>query len=199
VGFGMAGMMQQSMAPQQQYQQQAPSPMQQGPANPFGAPPPAPSVQFHIHFNDQQMGPYGVDVLQQGVQSGQFTAETPVWKQGMAAWTPAGQVPELAHLFGGGGAPPPPSEPRPLAARPPLPVAAARLRLRSADSRAERTEAFDLLGFTHRWAKPSRGIGAQWGAVASRCGTRERDQGVSKKSTEIVWLPLVSIAMTSTS
>ncbi|PID38152.1 MAG: antifreeze protein [Proteobacteria bacterium] len=111
VGFGMAGMMQQSMAPQQpQYQQQqAPPPMQQGPANPFGAPPPASSVQFHIHFNNQQMGPYGVDVLQQGVQSGQFTAETPVWKQGMAAWTPAGQVPELAHLFGGddGAAPPP--------------------------------------------------------------------------------------------
>lgn len=104
VGFGMAGMFQGAMQPQQpQYQQAAPPPMAQ--PSPFGAPPAA--VQFFIHMNGQQMGPYGLDVLQQGVQSGQFTQETPVWKNGMPQWTPAGQVPELQQLFGGGGAPPP--------------------------------------------------------------------------------------------
>ena len=37
-----------------------------------GAPPAAaPSVEFYIHMNGKQMGPYGLDVLKQGVDSGQ--------------------------------------------------------------------------------------------------------------------------------
>jgi membrane protease subunit (stomatin/prohibitin family) len=86
---------------------------QQPPASP-GTPPPSPfgqgSAQFFIHLNGEQKGPYGMDVLQQGVPTGEFTAETPVWRQGMQSWTPAGQVPELSSLFqaspppfGGGG------------------------------------------------------------------------------------------------
>ncbi len=124
VGFGMAGMFQQSMQPQQQQQQQAPQgppPMQQGPANPFGAAPGAPQVEFHIHMNNQQMGPYGLDVLKQGIDSGQFTAETPVWKQGMAGWIPAGEVPELQSLFGGGAGAPPPFGAPPAGGPPPAP------------------------------------------------------------------------------
>jgi hypothetical protein len=75
---------------------------------PFGGPPPfgAPVVQFFIHVSGQQMGPYGVDVLAQGVPTGQFTTQTPVWRQGMSGWAPAGTVPELAALFG-----PPPMPP----------------------------------------------------------------------------------------
>jgi len=129
VGFGMAGMFQGSMPQQQQQQQQQAPPMQQPPpvhqgaANPFaptgmGTPP----VEFFIHMNGQQMGPYGLDVLQQGVQSGQFSGETPVWKAGMQAWTPAGQVPELAVLFSGPGetgAPPPPFGTPPAGGPPP--------------------------------------------------------------------------------
>jgi len=82
------------------------------PANPFAAAPAA--VSFHIHLNGQQMGPYGMDVLKQGVDSGQFTRETMVWREGMPQWVAAGQVPELASLFGpppmpggGSGGPPP--------------------------------------------------------------------------------------------
>jgi membrane protease subunit (stomatin/prohibitin family) len=121
VGFGMAGMFQNSMQPQQQpqYQQAAPPPMQQGPANPFGAPP-APQVEFHIHLNGQQMGPYGLDVLKQGVDSGQFTAETQVWKQGMASWMPAGQVPELQGLFNAAPPPPPGAPGAPEGGPPPI-------------------------------------------------------------------------------
>jgi hypothetical protein len=87
------------------------NPQQAPPA--FSAPPPfgAPPVAFHIVFNGQQMGPYTIDQLRPGVSSGQFSAQTPVWRQGMAGWLPAGQVPELASLFGppptGGGGPPP--------------------------------------------------------------------------------------------
>ncbi len=83
------------------------------PDNPFAAQG-ATGVQFHIHLNGQQMGPYGLDILRQGVASGQFTRESMVWREGMAQWAPAGQVPELASLFGpppmpggGTGGPPP--------------------------------------------------------------------------------------------
>ena len=77
------------------------------PANPFAAP----VITFHIHMNGATMGPYDMTVLRQGVTSGQFTASTPVWKEGMSAWTPAGQVSELNSLFGGGSTPPPPFSP----------------------------------------------------------------------------------------
>jgi membrane protease subunit (stomatin/prohibitin family) len=97
VGFGMASMFQGAMSPQAGAGQ--PPPMQGQPPSPFGPAPAPTGPQFHIHLNGQQMGPYGLDVLQQGIQSGQFTAETPVWKPGMAAWAPAGQVPELQALF----------------------------------------------------------------------------------------------------
>jgi len=84
------------------------------PANPFATPAPPAAAAFHIHLNGEQMGPYGMDVLKQGVDSGQFTRETMVWRDGMAQWMPAGQVPELSGLFGpppmpggGSGGPPP--------------------------------------------------------------------------------------------
>ena len=94
----------------------------QPPASP-GTPPPSPfgggqTSQYFIHFQGEQKGPYGMDVLKQGVGTGEFTSDTPVWRQGMQSWAPAGQVPELASLFGGspppfggsnpeGGSPPP--------------------------------------------------------------------------------------------
>ncbi|MFC7743165.1 DUF4339 domain-containing protein [Nocardiopsis composta] len=44
------------------------------------------------------------------VSSGALTRQSLVWKEGMAQWTPAGQVPELGRLFG--GATPPPLPPQ---------------------------------------------------------------------------------------
>ena len=82
------------------------------PDNPFASPP---AAQFHIHLNGQQMGPYPIETLKQGVATGQFTRETMVWREGMAQWAAASTVPELAELFGppplpdegGSGGPPP--------------------------------------------------------------------------------------------
>lgn len=114
VGFGLAGMFQGSLHGQQQ-----PPPFQQHgtpPPNPFGGPPP---VQFYLHLNGQQHGPYGLDVLERGVQSGQFSPKTPVWKAGMSAWAAAGEVPELASLFAGGAAAPPPFPAPPAGGEPP--------------------------------------------------------------------------------
>lgn len=85
------------------------------------APPPPPghgaaNVEFHVSVNGQSYGPYDMNTFAQHVQAGQITGESMVWKQGMANWLPAGQVAELANLFGpsspppapGGSVPPPP-------------------------------------------------------------------------------------------
>lgn len=52
-------------------------------------------MKFFIVENNQQAGPYSVEEMaMHGV-----TPSTPVWREGMADWTPAGNLPELASLF----------------------------------------------------------------------------------------------------
>lgn len=106
VGLGMGMAMGQQMAnnmAQQQYhpQQQAPqqqAPQQQAPAGP----PPMPATDlWYIGVGGQQKGPFPAAALsQQGLKP-----DTLVWKQGMASWQPASQVPELASALQSG--PPP--------------------------------------------------------------------------------------------
>jgi len=73
-------------------------------------PPPLPTQPaYHIAVGGQQQGPFTLDALRTCVQDGRLTRQTLVWKQGMAQWIPAGQVPEVAALF---GATPPPLPPQ---------------------------------------------------------------------------------------
>ena len=72
-------------------------------------PPPPPQVEYSVSVNGQQTGPFAWQQLQQMVQAGQITKDTHVWKQGMAGWLTAGEVQELANLFG--AVPPPPPSP----------------------------------------------------------------------------------------
>lgn len=58
-----------------------------------------PQVQMYLHIAGQQYGPYDYATLKQFVTTGQLTAQTLVWQQGMAAWTAAGDVRELQALF----------------------------------------------------------------------------------------------------
>ncbi|ACL04224.1 band 7 protein [Desulfatibacillum aliphaticivorans] len=105
MGFSMANQMAGAMGQGQQPQQQAPQ--QAGP----GVPPPIPqAVQFYVAVGGQQTGPFDLAVIQQQIQAGQVAKDALVWKQGMAAWTAAGEVPELAGFF---GAMPPPLPPQP--------------------------------------------------------------------------------------
>lgn len=69
--------------------------------------PPPPT--WHVSVQGQTSGPFTLAQLVQGIQAGQVNAATMVWAAGMAAWTPAGQVPQLAGYF---QAPPPPPPPR---------------------------------------------------------------------------------------
>jgi hypothetical protein len=81
----------------------------QAPAMPAapGAPamPPLPSqaqvpqLQLFLAINGAQYGPYDYPTCQTMVANGQLNAQTLVWEQGMAAWTPAGQVAKLQPLF----------------------------------------------------------------------------------------------------
>ncbi|HTU62285.1 MAG TPA: SPFH domain-containing protein [Polyangiales bacterium] len=80
---------------------------------PPAAPPPPPAASsWHITQNGQSLGPFNQQQLAQGVQQGQVNAQTLVWSAGMTAWTPAGQVPQLAGLFGPPPPPPPPVPPK---------------------------------------------------------------------------------------
>lgn len=99
MGMGFA------MANQFSQQNQNPNQQQQGGAVP---PPPPAAVQFHVYIDGKQMGPYPQATLQQMVQAGQIKRDTLVWKQGMAGWIAAGEVPETANLFGAVPPPPPP-------------------------------------------------------------------------------------------
>ncbi|MHA3705171.1 SPFH domain-containing protein [Jatrophihabitans sp. YIM 134969] len=80
-------------------------------ANQSGPPPlPGAALPFYLGVNGQQVGPVPPSDLAARVTSGELTQQTPVWKQGMAAWTPAGEVAELAPLF---ASVPPPLPPQP--------------------------------------------------------------------------------------
>lgn len=102
----------QPVSPQPQSAPVAPPPV------PGAAPVPPPialqpEIKLFIAVAGQQYGPYNMDMCKQMVQGGQLTPQSTVWMEGMAAWSPASQVPALQSLF----APPPPSSP----AMPPLP------------------------------------------------------------------------------
>ncbi len=98
--------------------QQMSQAMQAQPATAGPPPLPAPPAYF-VGVNGQQAGPFELGVLAAQARSGQFTAQSLVWRQGMGGWTPAGQISELAALL----APPIPPAPGPSAASgpPPLP------------------------------------------------------------------------------
>ncbi|MBR5102382.1 MAG: DUF4339 domain-containing protein [Muribaculaceae bacterium] len=81
-------------------------------------------MKYFLHINDQQQGPFEIDEL---LDNG-LTPDTPVWCDGMADWTPAKDVQDLAWLL----APvqstppqfnvsaPPAYEPKPIQQQPPV-------------------------------------------------------------------------------
>lgn len=62
-------------------------------------PPLPPDIQVFVALNGQQTGPFDSAALQKLVQSGQLTRQTLVWKQGLAHWVEAGQLPEVSVVF----------------------------------------------------------------------------------------------------
>ena len=75
------------------------------PDAPAPAPPP---VQWYFAVGGRRVGPLSQADLMARIQAGEVAGETLVWRGGMANWTPAAQVPELAPLLSAppGGGPP---------------------------------------------------------------------------------------------
>ena len=72
-------------------------------------PPPIPVIAYHVAVNGQATGPFDLSTLAQMASNGQLTADSLVWKSGMAQWAKAGTIDELKNVFS--AIPPiPPSE-----------------------------------------------------------------------------------------
>jgi membrane protease subunit (stomatin/prohibitin family) len=98
LGFGMGQGMFNTMQQNQQQMNQNPQNVNNGGA---GMPPPMPGqFKFFIAVNGQQQGPYEMGLMQQMINAKQINQQTNVWREGMAAWAPAGTVTELMGLFG---------------------------------------------------------------------------------------------------
>lgn len=58
-----------------------------------------PVSAYHVAVNNQATGPFDIAALTQMAATGQLTADSLVWKNGMTQWEKAGMVDELKSLF----------------------------------------------------------------------------------------------------
>src|SRR6185437_7502486 len=72
---------------------------------PAGPPPLPKQASYFAALNGQQAGPFDLNALQDKITAGALSRETLVWTTGMPQWVAAGNVAELAQMFG--QAPPP--------------------------------------------------------------------------------------------
>jgi membrane protease subunit (stomatin/prohibitin family) len=92
------------------------------PAPGAATPPPLPTgAQWYFAANNEQQGPYDLAGLAAQAGQGALRPSTLVWRQGLAQWTPAEQVPELANLLASTPPPLPPPAPPPLPPQAPPP------------------------------------------------------------------------------
>ncbi len=74
-----------------------------------GGPPAVPTsaqvIRFYVVQNGEKSGPFETDGLKRLAESGALTRETLVWRAGLSDWAKAGEVGELASMFG--SVPPP--------------------------------------------------------------------------------------------
>ncbi len=74
------------------------------------APPPLPAGPgFFVGVDGQRLGPFPLQQVAAALAQGQIGAETLVWTQGMPAWQPITQVPQLATAAGASPPPLPPA------------------------------------------------------------------------------------------
>jgi membrane protease subunit (stomatin/prohibitin family) len=76
---------------------------------PAVAPPPIPGSAYFVAIEGKQSGPFDMQTLASQAAMGHLTQQSLVWTQGMAQWTPAGQVQALAGFFANVPPPLPPN------------------------------------------------------------------------------------------
>lgn len=111
MGMGVAAGMGQQMAGMMQGMNQAMQQPQMPQQTPPVTPPLPTATNYMLAVNGQQYGPYNMQQMQQMTSTGQLTAQTLVWCQGMATWEPAGNRQDLAALFHTATPPIPPVPP----------------------------------------------------------------------------------------
>jgi membrane protease subunit (stomatin/prohibitin family) len=103
VGVALGQRLAASLAPQPAPAAPQPAPAAAAaPAAPSvpAAPPPLPDqAPWYVGVGGQQQGPYDTAALTGLIGGGTLTRTSLVWRQGMAGWLPAEQVPEIAALF----------------------------------------------------------------------------------------------------
>ena len=73
------------------------------------APPPIPTILYHMVIANGQSSQYDLNGMKNNVANGILTKDTLIWKQGLANWVKASEVPEINELFNNlGGVTPPP-------------------------------------------------------------------------------------------
>jgi hypothetical protein len=86
IGFAMATRMAEALGP-----------MARPPA---AEPPPVPTDRrYFVAVNGHQTGPFSRADVEHQIREGQLLRDSLVWTEGLADWTPAGQVPELLPVF----------------------------------------------------------------------------------------------------
>jgi len=99
VGIAMAGQLANAAANALHPAGAAPTPAASGPQP---VPPPIPqSPGFFIAVDGKPTGPFDVAALRAQVAAESLTADTLVWREGMAQWVPAGTVADLGALLRG--------------------------------------------------------------------------------------------------
>lgn len=76
-----------------------PKPAVPGTANGTTPPPVKPAAQVYLVLDNTQAGPFTQEELIKLIRNDLLNPETLVWKNGMAAWTPASQVADVNKLF----------------------------------------------------------------------------------------------------
>jgi membrane protease subunit (stomatin/prohibitin family) len=114
IGLGAGVASGQQLAGQLAPQQGAPAPAAAAPAGP-AVPPPLPGgfAPVHVAIDGAQAGPFGASEVTAQIAAGRITRDSLVWRPGLAAWTPAAQVPDVAALFAAVPPPLPPVPPAP--------------------------------------------------------------------------------------
>ena len=107
LGAGLGAQLAQALQPGAAKPAETASPAASATSSPAGPPPLPGSTQWYLGVDGKQVGPLAPAEVQARVTTGTATPETLVWRAGMEAWAPLGDVPELQ---------PPDSTPPPLPA-----------------------------------------------------------------------------------
>ena len=138
----------------------------------------------HWHYADgeRQVGPVDSSALEAAISAGRINRSTPVWREGMTDWLPAGEIADLAPLL--------PAEPPPLRRTFPDPVAPPpRLPAASSPPAATAVPAIWSPGAAVAWSLP---LSAAFGALIH--AKNWKSLGEDSQASKSMWWAYLAVA-----